>query len=162
MWKPAPHFLVKRRFASLWRISRALSSLKCVCILDKQIFWDIRLIALLRTQAAFWKPALLGQVQVCILLASAEPSQVALADWFSPLWRISRAQPGEPPSSPKSYDAALQERPPADDTSKLRKQVALASSTSDSTSELHWQNATSKMAQASSTSKIALARCTSQ
>ena len=29
-WKPVPHFLAKFRFASLWRISRALSSLKHV------------------------------------------------------------------------------------------------------------------------------------
>ena len=69
------HFLVKCRFASLWRISRALSSLKCVhFVLGNQIY--IRLIALLRILSCFLEAsaALLGQVQVCILL-----------------WRISRA-----------------------------------------------------------------------
>ena len=50
IWKPAPHFLVKRRFASFWRISRGL---KYVLLFSINKYCDIRLIALLRKLSCF-------------------------------------------------------------------------------------------------------------
>ena len=49
-WKPVPHFLVKCRFASFWRISRGL---KYVLLFSINKYRDIRLIALLRKLSCF-------------------------------------------------------------------------------------------------------------
>ena len=133
----APRLFVKCRFA-LWRISRALPSLKYVLLLSIDKHRGIRLLALFRFLSCFLEAsaALLSQVQVYPSGASAEPCRALNVSVFSTkkYSRPSQVARGLVRVSSQNRMKRrrrkdLQRMTPASCASKLRSQVALASCT---------------------------------